>query len=236
MNFTGFVSKGLNKLIHSLNGNYIWFETITPTFRSKLWKSAFTFPNGMIVFNFSFYGKIKLWVKYYRRGRSFEVETDKAFFPQDYTGACYVRSPPEETGREAAGPTSKHMAEHRNRVPERITLRIQGTTIRFTVRPIYIMTTLRFMTTFTIWTTATTFTLWIFHYTRVLSTVRSKAATKIDALSGEPLGVIVQNQLFLEDLPQGKLSSKKHVEVTDNGNLNARIPPCGHTETRILIP
>ena len=84
MKFTGFASKSLNKLIHSLNGNYIWFETITPTSRSKMWKSSFTLPNGMIVFDCSFYGKNKLWIKYYRRGRSFEIETDRALSPRLY--------------------------------------------------------------------------------------------------------------------------------------------------------
>ena len=61
MKFMGFASRSLNKLIHSLNGNYeSFFEIDTPKFRSQLWKTSFTLPNDMVVFDYSFYGKKKL--------------------------------------------------------------------------------------------------------------------------------------------------------------------------------
>ena len=75
--FSGFASKSLNKLTHSLNGNYVCFEVCTPQFRSSLWKTSFSLPNGMVVFDYYFYGKNKLWLKYYRRGQSFELDTDR---------------------------------------------------------------------------------------------------------------------------------------------------------------
>ena len=84
MKLTGFASKSLNKLIHSLNGNYVCFEVCAPKFRSTLWKTSFSLPNGMVVFEFSFYGKNKLWLKYYRRGQSFEMDTDRPTPPRLY--------------------------------------------------------------------------------------------------------------------------------------------------------
>ena len=64
----GFSSKGLNKLAHALNGNHVHWQIPVPHYRSKEWKNSFTLPNGMIVYNYAFYGKNKLWLKYYRRG------------------------------------------------------------------------------------------------------------------------------------------------------------------------
>ena len=78
MKFSGSACKSLNKLIHSLNANYVCFETHTPKFRSVSWKNSFTLPNGMIVFDYSFYGKNKLWVKYFRRGSTYEIDTDRS--------------------------------------------------------------------------------------------------------------------------------------------------------------
>ena len=40
-------------------------------------RPSFPLPNGMVVFDYSFYNKNKLWLKYYRRGRSFEIDTDR---------------------------------------------------------------------------------------------------------------------------------------------------------------
>ena len=76
--FSGFACKSLNKLIHSLNGNYVCFETFTPKFRSLAWKNSFTLPNGVIVFDYSFYDKNKLWIKYFRRGSTYEIDTDRS--------------------------------------------------------------------------------------------------------------------------------------------------------------
>ena len=38
----------------------------------------------MIVFDYSFYGKNKLWVEYYRRGQSFATDTDRPTPPRLY--------------------------------------------------------------------------------------------------------------------------------------------------------
>ena len=57
MKCSGFACKSLKKLLHSLNGNYVCFETHTPKFTSRLWRNSFKLPNGMIVFDYSFYGK-----------------------------------------------------------------------------------------------------------------------------------------------------------------------------------
>ena len=78
MKISGFACKSLNKLIHSLNGNYVCFETHTPTSRSTSWKNSFTLPNGMIVFEYSFYGRDKLWMKHFRRGSTYEIDTDRS--------------------------------------------------------------------------------------------------------------------------------------------------------------
>ena len=68
MILNGFTGKGLNKMAHALNGNHISWQIPVPHYRSKLWKDSFTIPNGMIIFDYSFYGKDKLWIKFYRRG------------------------------------------------------------------------------------------------------------------------------------------------------------------------
>ena len=47
MKFIGFASKSFNKLIHSLNGNYVSFEIDTSKFPSQVWKASFSLPNGM---------------------------------------------------------------------------------------------------------------------------------------------------------------------------------------------
>ena len=78
MKFSDFACKSLNKLIHSLNGSYVCVETYTPKFRFTLWKNSFTLPNCMIVFDYAFYGRDKLWLKYFRRGTTYEIDTDRS--------------------------------------------------------------------------------------------------------------------------------------------------------------
>ena len=84
MSILGFSCKGLNKLAHALNGNYISWPIPTPHFRSKEWKHSFSLSTGMIVFRYAFYGKDKLWLKYYRRGQSYEVDTSRPSSPRLY--------------------------------------------------------------------------------------------------------------------------------------------------------
>ena len=231
MKFTGFASKSLNKLIHSLNGNYVCFEISTPKFRSTLWKTSFSLPNGMIVFDYSFYGKNKLWMKYYRRGLSFEMETDRPASPRLY-GIMLRSIAPRGGGPGSRWTYLQAYGRSWKTSAQRGSSQSQGHK-----PPIYIMTTHRVMTTFTLWTTATTFTLClIFQYRVPLRPIRSKAATKIDALSGERHEDIDQHPPMLDGWPPEKVSNKRLAETSDNGNLNARIPPCGHTEARILIP
>ena len=80
----GFSCKGLNKLAHALNGNYISWVIPTPHYRSKEWKHSFSLPTGMIVFRYAFYGKDKLWLTYYRRGQSYAIETSRPESPRLY--------------------------------------------------------------------------------------------------------------------------------------------------------
>ena len=76
----------------------------------------------------------------------------------------------------------------------------KGNCNRFTIWTLYIMMIQVVMTIFTILTTTTTFTIWqIFQYRSQLRTIQSKAATKIDALSGEPAEDIDQSPLFFVD-------------------------------------
>ena len=158
MKFTGFASKSLNKLIHSLNGNHVCFEINTPTSRSRLWKSSFTLPNGMIIFAYSFYGKNTLWLKYYRRGHSFEIETDRSSSPRLY--GIMLRSIASRGG----GPGSRWTYLQSYGRSWRACAQKDSSNGPGQEEPIYIMMTQRVMTTFTAWTTATTFTLWqIFH-------------------------------------------------------------------------
>ena len=102
MTLNGFASKGLNKLAHALNGNHISWHVPTPHHRSTQWAGSFAIPNGMIVFDYAFYGKEKLWI------RLIQI----APLPLDCTGHCYGRSPPAGAGREAAGHTSKNSGEY----------------------------------------------------------------------------------------------------------------------------
>ena len=60
----------------------------------------------------------------------------------------------------------------------------------------------------------------------------SNAATKTDALSGEPPDDADLDPLIIVDCPHGKLDSKKLVETSGNGKLHVRMPPCGHTEAK----
>ena len=78
MKSSGFACKSLKRLFHSLNGNYVCFETHTPKFRSRLWRNSFKLPNGMIVFDYSCYGKNQLWLKCFRRGSTSALDTDRA--------------------------------------------------------------------------------------------------------------------------------------------------------------
>ena len=77
---SGFSSKGMNKLMHALNGNihFVQGNIPTPSPRSSQWKLSFTIPDCMVVFAFSFYGNQNLWVRYYRRGPSSEIETERS--------------------------------------------------------------------------------------------------------------------------------------------------------------
>ena len=84
MTTQGFSSKGLNKLAHALNGNYVSRIIPTPHYRSKEWRHSFSIPTGMIVFRYAFYGKFKLWLTYYRRGQSYEIETSRPESPRLY--------------------------------------------------------------------------------------------------------------------------------------------------------
>ena len=83
---TGFSSQGLNKPIHALNGNihFIKWNIRTPSPRSSQWKLSFNLPNGMVVFAYSFYANQNLWVRYYRRGFTSQIATDRASSPRLY--------------------------------------------------------------------------------------------------------------------------------------------------------
>ena len=76
---TGFSSKGLNKLIHALNGNihFIKWNIPTRSHRSSQRKLSFNLRNGMVVFAYSFYGKQNLWVKYYPEDSSYITNRDR---------------------------------------------------------------------------------------------------------------------------------------------------------------
>ena len=80
----GFSGKGLNKLAYALNSNHISWQIPVPRYRSKQCKSSFSIPNGMIVFDYAFYGKDKLWLKYYRRGLAYKVDTHRSASPRLY--------------------------------------------------------------------------------------------------------------------------------------------------------
>ena len=82
MILNGFTGKGLNKLAHALNGNHISWQIPIPHYRSKQWCNSFTLPNGMIIFNYAFYGKDKLWIKYYRRGLACQADTSRSSSPR----------------------------------------------------------------------------------------------------------------------------------------------------------
>ena len=70
------------------------------------------------------------------------------------------------------------------------------------------MMTLAVMTTFTILTTATTLTI---RYRSQLKAIQSKAATKIDALSGEPPEDIDQSPPTFVDGPPEKIKNMRLV-------------------------
>ena len=134
MKFSGFACKSLNKLIHSLNGNYVCFETYTPKFRSVYWKNSFTLPNGMIVFDYSFSFMARTNFGSNILGEALPMRLKLIDLPlPDFTGSCYGRSPPEGAGREAAGPTSKLMEDHGSAVPARTFLKSKGKRHRFTI-------------------------------------------------------------------------------------------------------
>ena len=154
----------------------------------------------------------------------------------DYMGSCYGRSPPEGAGWEAAGRTSMPMENHGSVMPKETQLRSKGSTHRFTLWTIYIMMTRRVMTTCTILTTATTFTLWmIFQYHRQLRYIRSHAATKIDALSGELLEDIENNPLSNVDYPHGNLNNKKLEGISACKDTSLRTHG-GHNPNPLMRP
>ena len=70
--------------MHALNGNtyFVQWNVPTPRPRSSQWKLSFTIPIGMVVFAYSFYGNQSLWVRYYRRGITSEVETNRSSSPR----------------------------------------------------------------------------------------------------------------------------------------------------------
>ncbi len=81
---SGFACKGLNQLAHSLNGNFVCWEIDTPKPRSTSWKYSFNLPNGMIVFDYAFYGKANLWLRFFRRNVSYELDTCRKDSPRLY--------------------------------------------------------------------------------------------------------------------------------------------------------
>ena len=77
MTLSGFSSKGLTKLAHALKGNYSCWQVPTPKGRSSSWKSSFSLPNCVIILSYSFYERSNLWVRYYRRGLTYELDTNR---------------------------------------------------------------------------------------------------------------------------------------------------------------
>ena len=73
-----------NKVMHALNGNYIWYYSFCPRSHSKEWRDSFFLPNGMRVFRYSFYSKDSLWLHAHRRGSTFEIETTRRESPTLY--------------------------------------------------------------------------------------------------------------------------------------------------------
>ena len=218
MTLKGFSSKGLNKLAHALNGNHISWQIPAPHFRSKQWANSFSIPNGMIVSDYAFYSKDKLWIRYYRRGSAYGT-----------MGHCYGRSPPSGAGREAAGRTSRNLSEFG--VPDPVTpwsvwkLRAEPKT--FTDGNIYVVGTS--VATFTLATLATTLTTkGLFHHAparHLLKIRQSRAATKTDELSGVLIEDRDSKTLAKKDLIPGSLSKELQEMFIDNGNRSIRIPP-----------
>ena len=181
----------------------------------------------MIVFDYAFYGKDKLWLKYYRRGLAYEVDTHRSASPC-YTGQCYGRSPPSGAGREAAGPTSV-VSSHTGIDPALFPIRIlRAEPKAFTNGTIYVMRAAA-LTTFTLATMTTELTTMgriLPSPVRIMQSIwKSRAATKTDELSG----VLTEDKdpwtPVREGLTLGKMDREALDRTFANGDLVIRIPP-----------
>ena len=56
------------------------------------------------------------------------------------------------------------------------------------------------------------------------------------ALKGTSRGHRSESFIIVVDCPLGKPNSKKLEETSENGKPHVRMPPCGHTEAKILTP
>ena len=182
----GFSGKGLNKLAHALHGNHISWHIPVPHYRSKQWRNSFTTPNGMMVFDYAFYGKDKLWLKYYRRGLAYEVDTNRSASPRLY--GTMLRSVASFGGGPGSRWTCFRSFKPFWNGPGSFPVRIlRAVPMTFTNGTIYIMRASA-LTTFTL-ATLTTYLTTMGHILqspvrKMQSIWRSRAATKTDELSG----------------------------------------------------
>ena len=181
-------------------------------------------------------------VKYYRRGSSYEIDTDRRSFPRLH--GIMLRSAASRGGGPGSRwtyPSSFGDFGNLNSIPAPSKWKTRVNPATFTNGMIYVMKTIPVQTTtFTIWTTETTFTIgMIFQYELQglsLLIILFRASTKTDALSGALTGDIVLTPPAQIDLPCESQSSELLNRIFEYGNPNARRPPCGHTEAKILRP
>ena len=154
----------------------------------------------MIIFDYAFYGKNRLWIKYYRRGQSFEIDTDRPTSPRLY--GIMLRSIASKGG----GPGSRWTYLQAYGRSWKTSARESSSQSPGHRPPIWDMTDLRYDDPSgqdDIYVMDDSDDIYVmpdfFQYQSVLQHVRAKAATKIEALSGEPQEDIVHSPLMLED-------------------------------------